>query len=68
MIDITAFLPGHIPLDPKLTQCLDEGKNFLDHYEESPTLSAIEKVINTLVRIDRDLPWIELESPWDQLQ
>ena len=56
MIDITAFLPGHIPLDPKLTQCLDEGKNFLDHYEESPTLSAIEKVINTLVRIDRDLP------------
>ncbi|KAK3089412.1 hypothetical protein FSP39_003438 [Pinctada imbricata] len=47
---------GHIPLDPKLTQCLDEGKNFMEHYDKSPTLHAIEKVINTLVRIDRDLP------------
>lgn len=48
---------GCIPLDPELSKCSDNGKNFIEHYEGSPTLHAIQKVVDRLIQIDRDLPW-----------
>ncbi|XP_048759810.1 cytosolic Fe-S cluster assembly factor NUBP2 homolog isoform X2 [Ostrea edulis] len=47
---------GCIPLDPELSKCSDNGKNFIEHYEGSPTLHAIQKVVDRLIQIDRDLP------------
>lgn len=47
---------GCIPLDPELSKSCDEGKDFVEHYEGSPTLQAIQKVVDRLVKIDRDLP------------
>ncbi|XP_069124772.1 cytosolic Fe-S cluster assembly factor NUBP2 homolog [Argopecten irradians] len=47
---------GCIPLDPKLTHCLEEGKNFLEVFNDTPTHKALDSVIERLVRIDRDLP------------
>lgn len=52
-------LTGCIPLDPELSKSCDEGKDFVEHYEGSPTLQAIQKVVDRLVKIDRDLPWRE---------
>lgn len=51
------MLTGCIPLDPELSKSCDEGKDFVEHYEGSPTLQAIQKVVDRLVKIDRDLPW-----------
>lgn len=45
---------GSIPLDPQLTQCLEEGKSFLEHCKSSPTVTALNKVIEKLILVDRD--------------
>lgn len=50
------YIIGCIPLDPRLTSCLEEGKNFLELYQDSPTLKALDVVVQRLITIDRDLP------------
>jgi len=48
---------GSIPLDPSLTQSLEDGQAFIDLFPNSPTLSAVNIITSKL---------IELESKGDQ--
>ena len=45
---------GCIPLDPQLTQCLEEGKSFVEHFKASHTMAALNKVLDKLILVDRD--------------
>ncbi|KAK2178176.1 hypothetical protein NP493_556g00056 [Ridgeia piscesae] len=40
---------GCIPLDPQLTQSLEDGKNFLDLFPESATRTAVQKVTTAIL-------------------
>jgi len=48
---------GSIPLDPSLTQSLEDGQAFIHLFPNSPTLSAVNIITSKL---------IELESKGDQ--
>lgn len=46
---------GSVPLDPQLTQSLEEGTDFLQAFPESATFSSINTIANTLLsRIQDD--------------
>lgn len=36
---------GKLPLDPRITRCCDEGKNFLEEWESSPAVAAIKEIV-----------------------
>jgi Mrp family chromosome partitioning ATPase len=36
---------GKLPLDPRITRCCDEGKNFLEEYESSPVVSSLKEIV-----------------------
>lgn len=36
---------GKIPLDPRLTRCCDEGKNFVVEYEDTPAVTALKEIV-----------------------
>lgn len=44
----SAFL-GSVPLDPLLTESLEEGRDFLQAFPESSTFTAISHIANTLL-------------------
>ncbi|XP_067204451.1 cytosolic Fe-S cluster assembly factor Nubp1 homolog isoform X2 [Linepithema humile] len=41
---------GSIPLDPLLARCCDEGRNFLAEFQDSPTISALNKICKRIVQ------------------
>ncbi|KAL4240476.1 Nucleotide-binding protein 2 [Mactra antiquata] len=45
---------GCIPLDPMLAASLEEGKDFMEHYTQSPTFAALDNVIQRLIAVDKD--------------
>lgn len=45
---------GCIPLDPQLGEAMEEGKDFLELYKQSPTFGALNSVIQKLVVVDKD--------------
>lgn len=47
---------GCIPIDPQLAASLEEGKDFQTAFSQSPTLSALNSVIQKLLLIDKDFP------------
>ncbi|XP_061823651.1 cytosolic Fe-S cluster assembly factor nubp2 [Nerophis lumbriciformis] len=40
---------GSVPLDPKLSTCIEEGKDFLKSFPDSATFSAISSITQTLL-------------------
>ena len=40
---------GRIPLDPRLTQCLEDGKSFVDTYPGTPTEAAVAGIVRNLL-------------------
>ena len=48
---------GSIPLDPSLTQSLEDGQAFIDLFPNSPTLNAVNNITTKLLQLDID---------WDQ--
>ncbi|XP_053974863.1 cytosolic Fe-S cluster assembly factor NUBP1 homolog isoform X2 [Hylaeus anthracinus] len=40
---------GSLPLDPLLTRCCDEGKNFLTEVPESPTIFKLQEIVQKIV-------------------
>merc|ERR1712004_262370 len=42
---------GFVPLDPTLTQSLEEGKSYLTQFTQSPTKEAILKIIQQILSI-----------------
>ncbi|KAI0226207.1 Cytosolic Fe-S cluster assembly factor nubp1, partial [Massospora cicadina] len=46
--DLNLNLLGSIPLDPRLTQCCDNGDPFLDVYPESPAAKALSAIVELL--------------------
>ncbi|XP_058835394.1 cytosolic Fe-S cluster assembly factor NUBP1 homolog [Topomyia yanbarensis] len=36
---------GKLPLDPRLTKCCDEGKDFITEYAKSPTVIALRQIV-----------------------
>jgi Mrp family chromosome partitioning ATPase len=45
-----AFL-GKIPIDPAVGRACDEGKPFIQHYAETETAGAFEKIIDPILRL-----------------
>lgn len=45
---------GRIPLDPRLTQCLEEGKSFVDTYRGTPTETAVASIVQNLLSQTED--------------
>lgn len=39
---------GKLPLDPRITRCCDEGKNFLEEFETSPSVSSIKEIVTKI--------------------
>ena len=40
---------GRIPLDPRLTQSVEEGKSFVDTYHGTPTETAVADIVQKLL-------------------
>ena len=40
---------GRIPLDPRLTQSVEEGKSFVDTYRGTPTETAVADIVQKLL-------------------
>lgn len=40
---------GSLPLDPLLTRCCDEGRNFLTESPDSPTVLALQAIVQKIV-------------------
>lgn len=38
---------GSLPLDPLLTRCCDEGKNFLTEFPQSPTIFTLQTIVQS---------------------
>ncbi|XP_058464752.1 cytosolic Fe-S cluster assembly factor NUBP1 homolog [Malaya genurostris] len=36
---------GKLPLDPRLTKCCDEGKDFITEHPKSPTVKALSQIV-----------------------
>ena len=48
------FCAGQVPLDPRLTVCLESGKNFSDSYKGTATSEAMKKVMKQLITLCND--------------
>lgn len=40
---------GKIPIDPKLTECCENGLSFLDKFPESSSLQALDNFVDNLL-------------------
>ena len=50
MFILWLFSPaGRIPLDPRLTQSIEEGKSFVDTYHGTPTETAVAGIVQKLL-------------------
>ena len=38
-----------MPLDPRMTQCLEDGKSFVDAFSDTPTNKAMSDIVHTLL-------------------
>ena len=45
---------GSIPLDPSLTQSLEEGKRFIELFPNSPTLEAVNHIATKLLSLKKN--------------
>ena len=43
------FSAGQVPLDPRLTVCLESGKNYTDSYKGTATNEAMKKIMKQLI-------------------
>jgi len=43
---------GKIPIDPALTSCCEQGKNFLELFPESSSLDAVQKYVKAKISVD----------------
>ena len=43
-------LLGRVPLDPSLTRCLEEGRNFVEAFPGSQTHTALASITQTLIQ------------------
>jgi len=41
---------GHVPIDPALAQCCDDGKNFIETFSESQTSTCLSTIIEKLLQ------------------
>ncbi|KAJ9067265.1 cytosolic Fe-S cluster assembly factor nbp35 [Entomophthora muscae] len=46
--DLNLDLLGSIPLDPRLGQCCDSGKSFVEEYADSPTAKVLQTIVSKL--------------------
>ncbi|XP_048731909.1 uncharacterized protein LOC125648911 [Ostrea edulis] len=45
---------GHLPVDPLITECCENGRNPLDSYPESPVVQSAMEISKTLINIVND--------------
>ncbi len=43
------FNTGRVPLDPRLTQCVEEGKSFAEVYHDTPAQKAMTDIVDKLL-------------------
>ncbi|XP_076238492.1 NUBP iron-sulfur cluster assembly factor 1 [Calliopsis andreniformis] len=48
--DLNLEFLGSLPLDPLLARCCDEGKNFLTEVPDSPTVLALQDIVQKIVK------------------
>ena len=46
------YTVGSIPLDPSLTQSLEDSQAFIDLFPDSPTLNAVKMITSKLVQME----------------
>ncbi|XP_050420284.1 cytosolic Fe-S cluster assembly factor NUBP1 homolog isoform X2 [Adelges cooleyi] len=49
-LDMGVSFLGSVPFDPTLGRCCDEGVNFLQNHTESPTVKAIQLIVENITR------------------
>jgi len=42
---------GQVPLDPRITQCTESGKSFVDNYKGTPTQQAMTNITKQLISL-----------------
>lgn len=47
-VEMNVKFLGKLPLDPRITRCCDEGKNFLEEWKMSPAVEAIKEIVNKI--------------------
>ncbi len=45
---------GSVPIDPRIVEACDDGKPYVDHYADSETAKAFEKIAAPILAIDRE--------------
>ncbi|XP_065887489.1 cytosolic Fe-S cluster assembly factor NUBP2 homolog [Dysidea avara] len=45
---------GQVPLDPRITQCSESGKSFMDSYKGTPTQEAMSNITKQLLTLCND--------------
>lgn len=43
--DLDVPFLGSLPLDPRIARCSDEGKNFIRELSDSPTVKALNSIV-----------------------
>jgi len=46
-----ALCKGQVPLDPRITQCSESGKSFIDSYKGTPTQEAMTSITKQLLTL-----------------
>jgi Mrp family chromosome partitioning ATPase len=46
---------GKLPLDPKLTRCCDEGRNFVIEFSDNSAVSALKEIVGNIRKHFNDI-------------
>lgn len=41
---------GSVPLDPELTRCLEEGRDFIQEFPQSPAFHALSNIAQKILK------------------
>lgn len=44
--DLNVPFLGHLPLDPRIARCCDEGKDFITELSDSPAVTALNQIVD----------------------
>jgi len=42
-------LSGRVPVDPRLTQCLEEGRNYVEAFSGAPAQTSLADIVSKVV-------------------
>ena len=42
-------LSGRVPVDPRLTQCLEEGRNYVEAFSGAPAQTSLAEIVSKII-------------------